>query len=289
MSETPGPPWNVLKLLEWTKGFFADKGIESPRFEAEILLAHAIGVDRIQLYMKFDQPLLDDELAEFRSFVKRRASGEPSAYITQSRGFYMIDVKCDPRALIPRSDTEVLVEVALARLGEGSKTVVDVGTGTGVVGLALANERSDLTLHLTDVSADALALAEENVAQLELGDRVSLHLGDLLEALPAEVAIDAIVSNPPYVSERTRDQVAADVLKYEPHGALFAGEDGLDVIRRLVVEAFDRLPSGGLLAFEIGFDQGESAPELARSAGFVEVELRQDYNDQPRVVSGLKP
>lgn len=289
MSEKLGPPWTVLKLLEWTKGFFAEKGLESPRFEAELLLAHAIGVDRVQLYMKFDQPLMGAELDEYRTFVKRRASGEPSAYITGSRGFYMIDVKCDRRALIPRSDTEVLVEVALERMSDGPHIVCDIGTGTGVVGLALASERDDLTLHLTDNSKDALSLAAENVELIGLKDRITLHHGDLLDALPAGVSCDAIVSNPPYVSERTRDEVAADVLEYEPHSALFAGEDGLDVIRRLVPQAFDRLPSGGLLAFEIGFDQGESAPEIARQAGFVEVELRRDYNDQPRVVSGVKP
>ncbi len=288
MSEL-GPPWTVLKLLNWTKGFFAEKGIESPRFEAELLLAHTIGVDRVQLYMRFDQPLLQEELDAFRAFVKRRANGEPSAYITQSRGFYMIDVKCDRRALIPRSDTEVLVEVGLERLGRDHRVLVDIGTGTGVVGLAMAHERPYLQVHLTDASEEALALAAENVAALELGDRVSLHHGDLLAALPSDLQPDAIISNPPYVSERTRDQVDAMVLDWEPHDALFAGEDGLDVIRRLVVEAFDRLPSGGMLAFEIGFDQGESAPELAREAGFVDVEMRRDYGDQPRVVSGLKP
>jgi release factor glutamine methyltransferase len=278
-----------LKLLNWTKAFFAEKGVESPRFEAELLLAHAIDVDRVQLYMRFDQPLLDNELSSFRASVKRRASGEPSAYITGTRGFYMIDVKCDRRALIPRSDTEVLVEVALKRLGEGPKTVADIGTGTGVVGLALANERDDLTLHLTDMSAEALSLAAENVGALSLGERTTLHEGDLLAALPPDLALDAIVSNPPYVSERTRDKVEASVLEFEPHSALFAGDDGLDVIRRLVPQAFERLPSGGLLAFEIGFDQGESAPKIARDAGFVDVELRKDYADQPRVVSGTKP
>jgi release factor glutamine methyltransferase len=289
MADELGPPWTVLKLLNWTKGFFAEKGVESPRFEAELLLANAIGVDRVQLYMRFDQPLVADELASFRAAVKRRAQGEPSAYITGSRGFYMIDVKCDRRALIPRSDTEVLVEVVLERLGDGPKTVVDIGTGTGVVGLALAHERDDLTLHLTDASAEALALASENVDALGLNARATLHEGDLLAALPDDLAVDAIVSNPPYVSERTRDKVEASVLDWEPHSALFAGEDGLDVIRRLVPQAFERLPSGGLLAFEIGFDQGESAPALVREAGFVDVQMRRDYGDQPRVVSGIKP
>jgi len=283
-----GPPWTVLKLLEWSTEFFEDRGLDSARLDAELMLAYTLGIDRVQLYVKFDQPLTPDELSTYRSYVKRRAAHEPVAYITGTRGFWTIDVRCDARALVPRPETEVLVECALDRIAEDAEiTIVDVATGMGAVALAIASERSDVHLLATDVSSDALALAAENVEALDLSERIELFEGDLLEAVaPQRFPVDMIVANPPYVAESVRDELMPDVRDYEPAGALFAGEDGLDVIRRLVGQAHDRLIPGGWFLCEIGHDQGDVVRQLFEEAGFGEVYVRRDYGDRDRVVLG---
>ena len=277
----------MLKLLEWSRDFFAGRGIESPRLDAELLLAHVLGVSRVRLYMEFDRPLTPPELEAYRALVKRRASFEPVAYIVGTRGFWTLDLKTDSRALIPRPDTEVLVEEVVKRLPkEGPATLVDIGTGTGAIALAVASERPDLRVLATDASADALALAGENAAALELA--VELFEGDLLSAVPADVTPDYIASNPPYVAETAREAMQADVREFEPAAALFAGSDGFDVLARLIPAAFERLAPGGWLSVEIGFDQGPRTVESFEEAGFGEVALRKDYGQNDRVVSGRK-
>jgi release factor glutamine methyltransferase len=281
-----GPPWTVLKLLNWSKGFFAERGIESPRFDAERLLAHVLGIDRVRLYMEYDRPLVPDELDAYRALVKRRVSHEPVAYLVGQRGFWNLDLKSDRRALIPRPDTEVIVEEVLERIPEDADlTLVDVGTGTGAIALALKSERPGLRVLATDASADALALARENAELLELD--VEFFEGDLLEAVPDDVELDYVVSNPPYVEEDF--ELAPEIRDHEPLSALLAGPEGLDVIRRLVPQAYARLNPGGWLTTEIGFRHGESVPEIFRDADFEDVSLRKDYNDQPRAVSGRRP
>lgn len=284
-NQSYGPPWTVLKLLNWSKGFFADRGIESPRFDAERLLAHVLGIDRVRLYMEYDRPLGPSELDAYRALVKRRASNEPVAYLTGQRGFWNLDLASDRRALIPRPDTEVLVEEVLDRVPEESAlTLVDVGTGTGAIALAVKSERPGLRVLATDVSAEALALARENAELLEL--EIEFFEGDLLDAVPSDIELDYVVSNPPYVEENF--DLAPEIRDHEPLSALLAGPDGLDVIRRLVPQANKRLKPGGWLTTEIGFRHGESVPELFREAGFEHVSLRKDYNDQPRAMSGRK-
>jgi release factor glutamine methyltransferase len=280
-----GPPWTVLKLLNWSKGFFADRGIASPRYDAEVLLAHVLGIDRVRLYMEYDRPLVSSELTAYRALVKRRASREPVAYITGERGFWSMDLQTDPRALIPRPDTEVVVEEVLERIPEDAQiTVVDVGTGTGAIALAVKSERPGVRVLATDASADALSLARENAERLGL--EIEFFEGDLLKAVPADVELDYVVSNPPYVEDDF--DLEPDVRDYEPTSALFAGPDGLDVIRRLVPQAYERLKPGGWLTTEIGFRHGESVPALMSEAEFDEVSMRKDYNGQPRAVSGRK-
>ena len=289
MTETFGPPWTVLKLLEWSKQYFAERGIDSPRLDAELLLSHVLGMDRVRLYMQYDRPLVPDELEAYRALVKRRAGHEPVAYITGTRGFWSLDLKVDRRALIPRPETEVLVEEVLKHIPEDSPaTFVDVGTGTGAIALAVASERPNLRVIATDASAEALALARENAERAGLADRVEFLEGDLLAAVPAQLTIDHVASNPPYVAETERDRLDPEVRDWEPAAALFAGPDGLDVIRRLAEQAAHRLTPGGWLTVEIGWDQGRTAPEVLARAGLADVVVRKDYSQNDRVVSGKR-
>ncbi len=279
--------WTVLKMLEWTTGWLAEKGIDdSPRLDAELMLAHALGAKRMELYMQFDRPLADDELAHYKALIKRRAAGEPVAYIVGERGFWTIELKCDKRALVPRPETEVVVEEALEVLGEDFEArIIDIGTGTGAIGLTIARERPAVDMTLTDTSADAIALARENAEALELD--VAILEGDLFAGAKGE--FDMVVSNPPYVGENERDLVDDTAHEHEPHDALYAGQDGLDVIRRLVPAAKDKLKSGGWLIFEHGFRQGDAVRKLLEDAGFEDVRIRKDYSDHDRVALGRKP
>jgi release factor glutamine methyltransferase len=288
-----GPPWTTLKILRWTQGFFEDKGlVDSPRVDAEVLLAHVLGLPRIELYAAFDRPMGPEELAEYRALIKRRLGGEPVAYLTGSRGFWSIDLKTDPRALIPRPETEHVIEAALDFLedDEVEASVIDVGTGTGAIALALADERPNVRVAATEIAPDTAALARENVEALDLGERVRVVQGDLFAGVPdAFFPADLIVSNPPYIADGERDDVMREVHENEPHDALYAGQDGLDVIRRLVPEAGERLRAGGQLIIEIGYKQGEAVRQLFEDAGFEGVEIRKDYADHDRVVVGHRP
>lgn len=287
-----GPPWTILKILRWTTHFFQTRQVtDSARLDAELLLCDVLGFERVKLYTHFDRPMSSDELSAFRALIKRRAQGEPVAYILGSRGFWSFDLKVDPRALIPRPDTEVLVEEALRFIPDGQDwRVLDVGTGSGAVALALASERPDIRVLATDISADALALAQENVDALGLAGRVELAQSDLLaEVDPATFPYQMIVSNPPYIGEEERAGLMSDVRDFEPAQALFAGQDGLAVYRRLIPAAFDALQGGGHLLLEIGSEQGAAVEKLLADAGFIEVALRKDYADLDRVAHGKKP
>lgn len=289
-SNVEGPPWTVLKMLHWMTGYLAEKQSESPRLDAEILLAFALKIERVQLYVQFDRPLLPEELATIRGLVKRRAAQEPIAYIVGTQGFWSLDLKTDSRALIPRPDTEILIETALGLLEHDSTAaVVDIGTGSGAIVLSLAVERAGLRLAATDIDLNTLELARENAALHGLSERIEFFYGDLLDALsPDWQMADMIVSNPPYIAEDQRSKLMADVRDFEPAGALFSGDDGLDILRRLTVDAYRFLKPGGYLLCEIGYDQGIAVRKLFEDAGFSEVDVRQDYGNRDRVVLGKK-
>ena len=284
--------WTILKLLEWTTPFLEKKGSPSPRLDAELLLSFVTGLERIHLYTQFDRPLVPDELARYRELIARRSRGTPVAYLLGEKPFWSLDLKVDPRVLIPRPDTETLVQAALKSLPDGPRRVIDIGTGSGAIALAIAAERPDAHLAATDISADALAVARENAALNDLEDRVTFLEGDLFApfAIPEVgdlwIPADMIVSNPPYIGESEKPSLDRSVLDFEPHGALFAGPDGLDVLRRLVLAAHEHLRPGGALLVEIGFTQGAAVADLFADAGFAGVAIEKDLAGQDRVVYG---
>jgi release factor glutamine methyltransferase len=268
----------VREALESALVALEGAGIDTPRLDAQVLLAHVLGTERAALFLAPRRELTPEEAGHFRDLVTRRwREREPVAYLTGAKGFRRLDLAVDPRVLIPRPETEHLVEAAL-ELPEGAR-VVDVGTGSGAVALALKDERPDLSVVGTDVSVvgtdvsvDALAVARANAARLEL-DVEFLH-GDLLEPVTGDV--DAVVSNPPYVEAGAG---VAPEIAHEPRGALFAGDDGLDLIRRLVPAAL-----GPFLALEVGRGQAEAVTTLCREAGFSDVDVVADLAGIERVV-----
>jgi release factor glutamine methyltransferase len=253
-------------------------GVDTPRLDAEVLLAHALGIDRLTLLMDGEAPVQGRAVRAFQDAVRRRSVGrEPVAYITGVKGFRHLDLHVDPRVLIPRPETETLVEAALG-LAQGAR-VVDVGTGSGAVALALKDERPDLVVTATDVSEDALAVARANAQRLGLD--VNFLRADLLDGIGE---VDAVVSNPPYVEDGA--ELAPEIARHEPTGALFAGLDGLAVVRRLVAQAGER--EAAFLALEVGDGQALAVEELARAAGFARTERRADLAGIDRVVAAWR-
>jgi release factor glutamine methyltransferase len=271
---------SVREALDSAVIAIAAAGSDTPRLDAELLLAEALGVDRVALVTDPRREVAGPAVRAFQDAVRRRSAGrEPVAYILGRRGFRHLELAVDPRVLVPRPETELLVEVGL-ELPAGAR-VVDVGTGSGAVALALKHERPDLDVVGTDSSADALVVARANAARLGL-DVEFLH-GDLLAGVGE---VDAVLSNPPYVAERERASLAPEIARHEPPGALFAGADGLDVIRRLVPAAAS---SGArLLAIEVGAGQSVAVGELVHDAGFAEASARRDLGRIERVVVGTR-
>jgi release factor glutamine methyltransferase len=265
----------------------AAAGCETPRLDAEMLLAHVLGVARERLLLDRDLAVAGPSVRAFQDAVRRRAvEREPVAYICAGRAFRRLQLRCDRRALIPRPETELLVETALARLPTGAR-VLDVGTGCGAVALALEDERPDLRVAGSDISLDALALARAN------GERLGLDVrwlrADLLGGVPDD--FDAIVANLPYVAESERERLPPEILRHEPAGALFAGPDGLSCVRRLVAEAGPRARARArvrLLALEVGAGQAGEVIALMGEAGFRDVRIELDLAGIERVVVGVQ-
>ncbi|PWK82368.1 peptide chain release factor N(5)-glutamine methyltransferase [Fulvimonas soli] len=257
------------------------------RIDAELLLAHALGRPRGWLFAHADDPVPADVQAAFSALVERRAAGEPVAYLVGSRGFWSLELEVTPATLIPRPETERLVELALERLpADRPCRVADLGTGSGAVALALARERPRAQVLATDASAAALAVARRNAQRLGLRN-VAFAQGDWLAPLGG-ATFELIVSNPPYI-EAGDPHLAQGDLRFEPASALASGADGLDDIRRIVAGARARLASGGWLLFEHGWNQGEAARDLLRGAGYAPVFTAQDLERRDRVSGGQRP
>jgi len=277
----------VLEVLRWTTARFEKHGLASARLDAELLAARAFGMSRIELYAHFDRPLAAAELTSYRDLVSRRLAGEPVAYLLGHKEFWSLDLLVDPRVLIPRPDSETLVEEALDRLAgpEAAPRIADVGTGSGALALALAKQRPEAQVFATDISPDALDVARANAERLGLA--ITFIQGDLHQPLVPAGPFDLIVANLPYIPSGDIDGLAADV-RSEPRLALDGGADGLALVRRLVVGAPDLLPPGGCLALEVGAGQADAIEELLHGTGFDGVRSRRDLAGIERVVSGVK-
>ncbi|HET8949787.1 MAG TPA: peptide chain release factor N(5)-glutamine methyltransferase [Solirubrobacteraceae bacterium] len=280
MPRTPLAQTSVRDALDSALIALTAAGCDTPRLDAELLLADAIGVDRAAIVSDPGRELTPEQARRFQTFAMRRAQREPVAYILGTKGFRTIDLLVDSRVLIPRPETEHLVEAAL-ELPPGAR-VADVGTGSGAVALALKAERPDLEVLATDSSPEALAVARANAQRLGLD--VTLLEGDLLA--PVEGPLDAVLSNPPYVADEDRGMLAPDITRHEPEIALYAGADGLSLIRRLAPQAADS--GASLLALEVGFGQAGVVAEIVRDAGFEQTRSLADLAGIERVVVGRR-
>ena len=269
-------------LLTQSAAYLEGRGVRSPRLDAEYLLAQALGLSRLDLYLNLERPLEPAEVDTFRELVRRRAAREPLAYILGSWSFRGLELRADPRALVPRPETEILVDRALeAVAGVEGPRVLDVGTGTGAIALAIAHERVDAQVVATDLSPAALELAGENARALGLDERVELLEGDLLAAVPGR-RFDLVVSNPPYVAPD--DEVDPEVARFEPAVAVFAQEEGRAVLQQLVAEASEHLDAGGVLALETGAGQARWLAGELLAAGYVDAAVHRDLARVERIV-----
>ncbi len=288
----PEGPWTVLRLILWSGEYLDAKGVERGRLDAEHLLAHTLGTTRLQLYLEHERPLTPDELGAFKPLLLRRAAREPLQYILGRASFRELELAVDPRVLVPRPETEVLVDEVLAwtkaRRGAGGGqglTALDVGTGSGCIALSLAHEGGFARVVATDVSEDALDVARANAAEVGLVEAVELRAGALFEPLAPEERFHVVVSNPPYVAAGEAGELEPEVAEWEPEGALYAGEAGMDVLGALVAGAARHLEPGGLLALEVGLGQAEAVAGAIRAAGgFGAPRIRRDLAGRQRIV-----
>ncbi|MFY0565903.1 peptide chain release factor N(5)-glutamine methyltransferase [Archangium lansingense] len=281
--------WTVRKILTWTTQHFEKRGVDAPRLTTEVLLAHALKTTRVRLYVDLDRPLEKAELATFRALIERRMAGEPTQYLTGVREFYNRSFKVDARVLIPRPETELLVEAALHKLPkDGPGMALDVCTGSGCIAISLAAERPQASVMATDLSPDACALARENAQALGVSERVTVLQGNLYAALPPDARFDVVVSNPPYIATEEIATLSAEVRR-EPHMALDGGPDGLVLIRKVIEGARRVLKPGGLLAMEIGETQGDAVKALLQAAGFDDARVEKDLERRDRLAFGTQP
>ncbi len=268
----------VLEVLRSTTAYFQKRGIENPRLNAEHLIAHSLGKRRLDIYLEFERDLAEPELAPLRELVRRRAQNEPLQYVIGTVEFDGNIFLCDKRALVPRPETEQLVEIVRSRIVNRESRIIDVGTGSGVIALSLARKFPEAEIIATDISADALSLARENGARLGI-TQVQFVEGDLLKEVTG--TFDIIVANVPYISRADREHLAPEVLR-DPEIALFAGERGDEIVRRLIEDAPARLQPGGLLALEIGLGQADALVEFLKAKNYRDIETKKDYADVTR-------
>jgi release factor glutamine methyltransferase len=293
-SQAPSPPqhsdWTIIKLLGWATTYFSDRDIDSPRATAEILLAHALGVERIQLYLNYDKPLTREELGSFKPLLQRRARREPVAYITGEKEFWTLALSVDPNVLIPRPDTECLVENTLPLLERENSTppkrILELGTGSGAIILALASERPYHHYYANDRSLMAVRLAKQNALRHQLDKHIHFFCADWFSASrPDNTLFDMIVSNPPYIPTTTINELQPEVNQFEPKGALDGGSDGLDCIRHIIRHGYDFLGDDGKLVLEIGYDQKDAISKFVTQFGkYGRVDFFQDYGARDRVI-----
>jgi release factor glutamine methyltransferase len=306
MGEAPAT-WSIVALLRWTTDFFEEKGVSEPRASAEILLAHSLGLSRLDLYLRHDQPLTPEELARFKALILRRRQGEPVAYLTGHKEFWSLDFLVTPATLIPRPETEVLVEAVLDVCRGGSQgfppagkpvqhrqdahapgqsnLALDMGAGSGAVVVTLARELPELAWVAVDVSASALEVARDNARRHGVAERIAFLQGDLLSPLRPAPWFSLMTANLPYVTRAEWEQLPKEIRDYEPRGALLGGEDGLDLLKRLCRQAHNYLAAAGWLALEVGAGQAERVMGfLDENKAYDTLKAVKDYRDIDRVV-----
>lgn len=284
MAEKP-EPWTTLKVLDWTKTYLTEKGIENARLEAEWLLCEALSLNRIGLYLNFDKPLQDAELVTFRSMVARRAKREPLQHILGTQEFMGLEFKTTAAALIPRHDTAVLVAEAL-KVAPDARRVLDIGSGSGCVAIAIAKNLPEANILSVDVSPEAIELARLNSVRNEV--QVDFRQGSIFEPVKGEL-FDLIVSNPPYISAADIEKLQPEVRDFEPRIALAGGADGLDFYRQIIPSAPDHLTPGGWLLLEVGAGQSEEVTEIFANNSFSAIFSTKDPAGIDRVVGGRIP
>jgi release factor glutamine methyltransferase len=292
----PQASWTILAILRWTADYFRRKGVSEPRAAAEILLAHTLGVSRLDLYLRYDQPLNPEELACFKALVVRRRDGEPVAYLTGHREFWSLDIQVTPGVLIPRPETETLVAAALEAandIGGGGEGRIapppgrglEIGVGSGAVVIALAKELSSMPWVGVDLSGAALAVARANARRHAVLDRVHLLRADLLAAVKPTAAFAVLVANLPYVPRAEWERLPREIKAFEPPEALLGGEDGLDLIRPLIRQAHQYVMGGGWLLLEVGDQQAPRVTALLEETNaYDRIETIKDFSGVVRVV-----
>ena len=277
--------WTIKKILDWTTEYFKKHQIENPHLEAEIILAHALHIDRIRLYIDFEKELDKPSLELFKGFITRRVKGEPAAYITGSKQFMSLIFKVTPDVLIPRPETEMLIEsvIEISKIIEGKLTVLDIGTGSGAIAVSLAKFVDNIAVTATDISKKALEVAIENAKKHQVENKISFIEADLF---PVETQkYDIIVSNPPYIKTAEIKTLQIEIRDYEPHSALDGGPDGLDFYKKIAEKSDNYLNENGRLILEVGYDGAKDVAVLVQDALKTKnIRIKKDLNGVDRVV-----
>ena len=287
--------WTILKLLSWTTDYFNKHNVPEPRSSAEVLLAHVLSQDRLFLYVNYDRPMEAQELSAFRACIKRRLAGEPSQYITGTQEFWSLTLRVSPDVLIPRPETEILVEAAVDFVrhqlnSETNSPILDLGTGSGAIAIALATELPEARIVAVDLSMPALLLARENAKLNQVEKQLHFVQSDMLKGIPAaSEKLGMVVSNPPYVSHAELSRLPREIRDYEPRRALDGGPDGLEAVRQLIMEAAALLRRGGGLLLEMGADQAEVVSDhVLQSQKYKSFRILKDYSGIERVLVAVK-
>ena len=280
------PPWKLLDLLNEASGFFASQGIENSRLQAELLLAAAVDMKRLDLYLQFERTVVEDEVARFRGYVRERLRGVPVQYITGTASFRLLELEVSESVLIPRPETEVLVDCALEFLAAiQNPTVLDLGCGSGAIAVSIAHEEPSARVTAIDIDRDSLTTTRRNATACGVGGRLRIARSDLLSALAPGGHFQAVVCNPPYIPSAEIEQLDEEVRDFEPRRALDGGPDGLDFYRRLAVSAGSVLAPDGVLLLEVGDGQASEVSGILEESGdFTTVGVRPDLTGTPRVV-----
>lgn len=282
--------WTISAVMKSAGDYLVSKGIENPRLDIELLLARSLGVSRLDLYLKYDQPLSKDERDQFKLLLFRRATNEPAAYILGEAGFMGHIFKVNKHTLVPRPDTEILVEETLKFIPNSMPfRLLDIGTGTGCIGISLLTRRKELFVESWDISEDTLQTARLNACELGVGDRFEPKFASALQSEFYREFFDGVVSNPPYIDISEKDSLDPTVKDFEPHAALFAENEGLLFYEKISAYSAKIIRPGGFIAFEIGWKQAEAVKDILRKNGFANINVTKDFGGRDRVVMAYTP